>query len=145
MILCTADVLSFHDPKDPTAAKPETRDQASEAVKERLNLSKDIAHLRVGVPHVCHVSLCAISHIQVVTKEYFPSESSPSVLAPLRRVLSDLRALGVTIVPVSLPSTAYALSAYYVIASAEASSNMARYDGVQYGSHSHTILTRTRL
>jgi hypothetical protein len=52
---------------------------------------------------------------------------------PTRRILRSLEKLGASLVPVSLPSTSYALSAYYVIASAEASSNMARYDGVQYG------------
>ncbi len=46
-----------------------------------------------------------------------------------------LKSRGATVLPVSLPNTRYALSAYYVIASAEASSNMARYDGVQYGLH----------
>ena len=54
-------------------------------------------------------------------------------ITPLRTVISRLQSLGASIIPVSLPSTSYALSAYYVIASAEASSNMARYDGIQYG------------
>jgi aspartyl-tRNA(Asn)/glutamyl-tRNA(Gln) amidotransferase subunit A len=48
-----------------------------------------------------------------------------------------LKTRGATVLPVSLPNTRYALSAYYVIASAEASSNLARYDGVQYGLHIH--------
>jgi len=47
--------------------------------------------------------------------------------------LTRLKSQGATIVPVSLPSTPFALSSYYVLASAEASSNLARYDGIQYG------------
>jgi aspartyl-tRNA(Asn)/glutamyl-tRNA(Gln) amidotransferase subunit A len=66
-------------------------------------------------------------------KEYFPLELDQSVIPPIRRVLASAKALGASLIPVFLPSTSYALSAYYVIASAEASSNMARYDGVQYG------------
>ena len=66
-------------------------------------------------------------------QEYFPSELSPAILDPIRRTIASLKSLGAIVVPVSLPSTSYALSAYYVLASAEASSNMARYDGVQYG------------
>ena len=59
----------------------------------------------------------------------------------MRALLTDLKARGASIVPVSLPSTPYALSAYYVIASAEASSNLARYDGVQYGQCEEKPLT----
>ncbi|KAG6876840.1 hypothetical protein C0993_012657, partial [Termitomyces sp. T159_Od127] len=55
------------------------------------------------------------------------------VLRPVRRALRGLKERGAVLVPVSLPNTRYALSAYYVLASAEASSNLARYDGVQYG------------
>ncbi len=68
-------------------------------------------------------------------KEYFPAETDRSVLGPLKQVIKNLQKVGVTVVPVQLPSTPYALSAYYVIASAEASSNMARYDGIQYGEY----------
>lgn len=60
-------------------------------------------------------------------------ELNRSILDPMKRVLDGLKAKGATVVPVSLPSTPYALSAYYVISSAEASSNMARYDGIRYG------------
>lgn len=56
-----------------------------------------------------------------------------SIYSPFNTVLSVLKGLGAFIEPISLPSTRYALSAYYVIASAEASSNLARYDGVRYG------------
>lgn len=66
-------------------------------------------------------------------KEYFPSELDNSVLKPFRRILQVLKERGASLIPISLPSTKYALSAYYVLASAEASSNMARYDGVRYG------------
>ena len=66
-------------------------------------------------------------------KEYFPSELSPQIIEHVRSVLTVLKANGASIIPVSMPSTSYALSSYYVLASAEASSNMARYDGIQYG------------
>ena len=67
------------------------------------------------------------------SKEYFPSEVDESAINSFRNVVKALQKLGVEIVPVSLPTTPYALSAYYVIASAEASSNLARYNGIHYG------------
>ena len=73
------------------------------------------------------------SKFYFIWKEYFPSELSPQIIEHVRNVLTALKANGAIIVPVSLPSTSYALSSYYVLASAEASSNMARYDGIQYG------------
>ena len=60
-------------------------------------------------------------------------EVSPAVLPPFRRVLKQLQARGATLHSVSIPSTPLALSAYYVLASAEASSNLARFDGIRYG------------
>ncbi|KAI0628061.1 amidase signature domain-containing protein [Trametes polyzona] len=110
--------IAVYDPRDPTAAPPHVRDAAAQSYADRLNLveSSSLAGLRVGVP-----------------QEYFPTELQSSVVESVRRVLDALRARGATLVPVSLPSTPYALSAYYVISSAEASSNLARYDGIEYG------------
>ncbi|KAJ8514302.1 hypothetical protein ONZ45_g8160 [Pleurotus djamor] len=118
------DVIMAHDPRDPTSVPSDTRNTALSLFPTFKAAS--LAGLRVGVP-----------------KEYFPSELSPSVVSPTRRVLSVLESHGATIVPVSLPSTPYALSAYYVISSAEASSNLARYDGVEYGLNVMTQRTRS--
>ena len=56
--------------------------------------------------------------------------------------MSKLRQLGANIVPVSLPNTKYALSAYYVLASSEASSNLARYDGIRFGTPAQLPIQR---
>ncbi|KAL1707894.1 amidase signature domain-containing protein [Schizophyllum commune] len=115
------DTISAHDPRDPTSAPVSARTAAREQAEARMAEwrrpgSHDLTGLRIGVP-----------------QEYFPASLAPSARAHLRRALATLAAHGATIVPVSLPSTSYALSAYYVIASAEASSDLARYDGMQYG------------
>lgn len=94
-----------------------------------------LAHRHTAGTHIPLTLPADITHCAPV-QEYFPAELAPSVVDPLRVVLAGLRARGATLVPVSLPSTPLALSAYYVLASAEASSCLARYDGVQYGAHS---------
>ncbi|MDO5603076.1 MAG: Asp-tRNA(Asn)/Glu-tRNA(Gln) amidotransferase subunit GatA [Oscillospiraceae bacterium] len=66
-------------------------------------------------------------------KEYFGKGVSAEVKDAVYAAAKDLEALGAEIIEVSLPSTDYALAAYYIISSAEASSNLARYDGVKYG------------
>lgn len=134
---CLSEILSVYDPNDPTAASPATRQRASDAHQESWFSSRSngsLIGLRIGVPQVT-CSPTSIDGIfrQFDHQEYFPAELQPSMLKPVKRVLNSLRARGASLVPVSLPSTPYALSAYYVISSAEASSNMARYDGIQYG------------
>ncbi|KAH7922211.1 amidase signature enzyme [Leucogyrophana mollusca] len=117
------DAVSIFDPKDPTSATTESRDKASTAARDRIQsfdfeeAEPNLSGLRIGIP-----------------QEYFPAELDSTILDSLRRVIKRLHSLGASVVPVSLPSTPYALSAYYVIASAEASSNLARYDGIQFGS-----------
>lgn len=69
----------------------------------------------------------------ICAQEYFPVEINQHILTLFHQTLTQLEARGAEILSISLPSTNYALSAYYVIASAEASSNLARFDGVQYG------------
>ncbi|HQR16987.1 MAG TPA: Asp-tRNA(Asn)/Glu-tRNA(Gln) amidotransferase subunit GatA [Gemmatimonadales bacterium] len=64
--------------------------------------------------------------------EYFPADLDPGVRAGVDRAAAALRALGAELVPVSLPHTGYAVPTYYVLAPAEAASNLARYDGARY-------------
>jgi len=76
----------------------------------------DVRGLRIGVP-----------------QEYFRLGVQPEVTAAVRRAVGTLTELGAVAEECSMPSTEYALAAYYVLAPAEASSNLARYDGVKYG------------
>ncbi|MBI4366391.1 MAG: Asp-tRNA(Asn)/Glu-tRNA(Gln) amidotransferase subunit GatA, partial [Deltaproteobacteria bacterium] len=79
-------------------------------------LRTDVKGLRLGVP-----------------REYFTPGIDPRVEAAVREAIARLRALGATIAEVSLPHTEYAVPCYYILAPAEASSNLARYDGVRFG------------
>jgi aspartyl-tRNA(Asn)/glutamyl-tRNA(Gln) amidotransferase subunit A len=82
----------------------------------RASLGRGIEGLRLGVP-----------------AEYFIDGMDPEVERAVRAAIATLETLGARTEPVSLPHTEYGLAAYYVIAPAEASSNLARYDGVKYG------------
>ncbi len=79
-------------------------------------LAKGVKGLRLGLP-----------------KEYFVDGTQPEVAAAVRAAVRQLEGLGAVIEEVSLPHTDYAIGAYYLIATAEASSNLARYDGTRYG------------
>ncbi len=68
-----------------------------------------------------------------VPREYFPQDLDPGVRRACERAIRIMKELGAAVREVSLPHTAYAVPTYYIIAPAEASSNLARYDGVRYG------------
>jgi hypothetical protein len=72
-----------------------------------------------------------------------PAGAEPEVIARLNEAFAALEAAGATIVDVTLPSLSYALTAYYLIAPAEASSNLARYDGVRYGLRVNAVDTNS--
>ncbi len=103
-------VIAGRDPLDSTSADVSAPDFVAE-------LGRPIAGLRLGVP-----------------REYFVEGMDPEVEASVREAIEVLKRLGGRAEPISLPTTDYALAAYYLIAPAEASSNLARYDGVKYGS-----------
>ena len=79
-------------------------------------LAKPVAGLRIGVP-----------------EEYFGAGLDPEIRAAIERTLDWLRAAGCEVKTISLPHTKYAIPTYYVIATAEASANLSRFDGVRYG------------
>ncbi len=101
--------MSGHDPKDSTSLPVDTPDFAS-------FVGKSVKGLRVGVP-----------------KEYRVDSMPPEIDALWEQGIAWLMEAGCEIVEVSLPHTKYALPAYYIVAPAEASSNLARYDGMRYG------------
>ncbi len=101
--------LAGHDPRDSTSVDTPVPDYAA-------GLDGQVEGMRLGVP-----------------REYFVAGMEPGVEERVRAAVSLLEHLGAEIVDVSLPSTDSGLATYYIIAPAEASANLARYDGVRYG------------
>ena len=84
-------------------------------------------------PSLVNVLAQGVSGMRIGRITDMPEGSSPDVLARLEAGFDALRAAGATIVDVTMPSMSYGLTAYYLVAPAEASSNLARFDGVRYG------------
>ncbi|KAF2084971.1 A subunit of glutamyl-tRNA amidotransferase [Saccharata proteae CBS 121410] len=113
----TAVIAATHDPKDPTSLLPSTRARiAEQQARIREQRRGEGGKLRIGIPI-----------------DYNIAELTPAVRSAWIRTLAELSSRGHTLHPVELPSTRLALAAYYVLAPAEASSNLAKYDGVRYG------------
>src|SRR5690606_12841695 len=68
-----------------------------------------------------------------VAKQYMSDANDPAVAEAVNAAIEEYRSMGATIVEVDLPHTEYGIPTYYIVATAEASSNLARYDGVHYG------------
>lgn len=102
-------LMAGHDPQDSTSVElPLTPIEFEEAL--------DLSQVKVGVP-----------------EEYFIAGIQPEVERAVRQAIQALESLGAQVQSINLPHTEYALPVYYIIAPAEASANLARYDGVRYG------------
>ena len=117
-------IISGYDEKDSTSIKADVPDYTKALVQ-------DVKGLKIGLP-----------------KEYFQGMDA-AVEKSVRAAIAEYKKMGAEIVEISLPHTDYAISAYYLIAPAEASSNLARYDGVSYGARVEGIdivdmMTKTR-
>ncbi|OAA54930.1 Amidase signature domain protein [Cordyceps fumosorosea ARSEF 2679] len=112
-VVFATNLYTEHDPNDPTSLSAETRRRCAEVSPSQLPPLRDIT---IGIP-----------------TEYNIEELEPAVREAWASTAAKLEAQGVRIVSVSLPSTKEALCAYYVLAPAEATSNLAKYDGVRYG------------
>ncbi|MFA5168607.1 MAG: Asp-tRNA(Asn)/Glu-tRNA(Gln) amidotransferase subunit GatA [Candidatus Omnitrophota bacterium] len=102
-------IISGHDPKDSTSS-PEKVPDFTQA------LTRDVKGLKVGLP-----------------KEYFIEGIDPEIEKNVRQAADIYRKLGAEIKTISLPHTEYSVAVYYIVAVAEASSNLGRFDGVEYG------------
>jgi aspartyl-tRNA(Asn)/glutamyl-tRNA(Gln) amidotransferase subunit A len=102
-------IIAGHDPKDSTSAGIAVPDFMK-------SLVRDVKGMKIGLP-----------------KEYFIDGMDPEVEKAVRDAVKMLEGLGAKVVDVSLPHTGYAVATYYILATSEASSNLARYDGVKYG------------
>ncbi|GAA0689451.1 Asp-tRNA(Asn)/Glu-tRNA(Gln) amidotransferase subunit GatA [Marinobacterium maritimum] len=101
--------MAGFDPMDSTSAERDMEDYTAE-------LNKPLAGLKIGLP-----------------KEYFSAALDAGVAEQVRNAVAEFEKLGATVKEVSLPNTELSIPAYYIIAPAEASSNLSRFDGVRYG------------
>jgi aspartyl-tRNA(Asn)/glutamyl-tRNA(Gln) amidotransferase subunit A len=102
-------VIAGHDPNDSTSAAVPVPDYS-------VDLERPVEGLRIGVP-----------------EDYFAEGLDPEVKAHVQAAITLLERLGCRRIPLHMPHTDYAIATYYIVATAEASSNLARYDGVRYG------------
>jgi aspartyl-tRNA(Asn)/glutamyl-tRNA(Gln) amidotransferase subunit A len=115
-------VIAGRDPLDSTSADVPVPDYVAE-------IAKPVRRLKIGIP-----------------KEYFPEGMDAEVRKAVEDAVQLLAAkAGSEIVPISLPHTGYAIPTYYIVATAEASSNLARYDGVRYGYRSPASTTLSEM
>jgi aspartyl-tRNA(Asn)/glutamyl-tRNA(Gln) amidotransferase subunit A len=101
--------IAGHDPQDSTSLNEAVPDYAA-------NLGNNLRGVRLGLP-----------------KEYMIEGTDPQVKAAIEAAVKQMNSLGAEILDVSLPHTDYAVAVYYILATAEASANLARFDGVRYG------------
>ena len=110
--------MSGFDARDATSAQRAPQDYAlaMRAAREGAGAGRPLQGLRIGLP-----------------KEFFPAALAADVDGAVRAALAELQALGAALVDVSLPRTELSIPVYYIIAPAEASSNLSRFDGVKFG------------
>jgi aspartyl-tRNA(Asn)/glutamyl-tRNA(Gln) amidotransferase subunit A len=110
--------MSGFDERDATSAQRPPQDFHAQmlAARHGARAAQPLAGLRIGLP-----------------KEFFPAALAADVADALRAALTELERLGATLVDVSLPRTELSIPVYYIIAPAEASSNLSRFDGVKFG------------
>jgi aspartyl-tRNA(Asn)/glutamyl-tRNA(Gln) amidotransferase subunit A len=110
--------MSGFDPRDATSAERPVEDYAAaiRAPREGATAAQPLKGLRIGLP-----------------KEFFGEGVAAGVTTAVRAALAEFEKLGATLVDVSLPRTELSIPVYYIIAPAEASSNLSRFDGVRYG------------
>lgn len=119
-------IIAGRDEMDSTSIDKEVPDYTK-------SLVQDVKGLKIGLP-----------------KEYFVNGMDPEVEGAVKAAVKQLESLGAEVVEISLPNTDYAISTYYLIAPAEAATNLARYDGVSYGERAEDaadlveMMTKTR-
>ena len=108
--------MAGHDARDATSLARPGEDYTRALNGKSADPARPLAGLRIGLP-----------------REYFDEGNAPGVLAAVEAALAEYRKLGATTVGISLPNVKLSVPVYYVIAPAEASSNLSRFDGVRYG------------
>ncbi len=110
--------MSGFDERDATSAQRPAQDYARlmQQAREGASAARPLAGLRIGLP-----------------REFFPAALAGDVDGAVRAALAELEGLGATLLDVSLPRTELSIPVYYIIAPAEASSNLSRFDGVKFG------------
>ncbi|KAH7390243.1 amidase signature domain-containing protein [Cadophora sp. MPI-SDFR-AT-0126] len=127
--------INGFDSKDPTSITTASRARM-EAQREKDLLQEFHRQVRAGEADTSKIKTIFKNKKIGVPLEYNLAELDPGIREAWQRALQLFQDNGATIVPVSLPNTKHALSAYYVLAPAEAASNLSKYDGVRYGSRS---------